>query len=68
MLYVMLGHRIANSQPAPGRPRLSGIDQLGAAMLVAAVAATPVGLPRALPAFAHPAGCCGASASACARR
>jgi len=54
MLYVMLGHRIANSQPAPGRPRLSGIDQLGAAMLVAAVVATPVGLPRALPAFAHP--------------
>jgi inner membrane transporter RhtA len=54
MLYVMLGHRIANSRPAPGRPRLSGIDQLGAAMLVAAVVATPVGLPGALPAFTHP--------------
>lgn len=54
MLYVVLGHRIANSTPAPGRPGLSGIDQLGAAMLVAAVVATPVGLPGALPAFAHP--------------
>jgi inner membrane transporter RhtA len=55
MLYVMLGHRIANSRPAPGRTRLSGIDQLGAAMLVAAIVATPVGLPGALPAFTHPA-------------
>ena len=55
MLYVMLGHRIANSRPAPGRARLSGIDQLGAAMLVAAIVATPVGLPGALPAFTHPA-------------
>ncbi len=73
MLYVMLGHRIANRPAgpatggpeskgqagrvpaaAPGRARLSGIDQLGAAMLVAAVVATPVGLPGALPAFAHP--------------
>jgi inner membrane transporter RhtA len=69
MLYVLLGHRIANrpagpaadpagsagpAAPASGRGPLSGIDQLGAAMLIAAVVATPVGLPGALPAFAHP--------------
>jgi inner membrane transporter RhtA len=57
MLYVLLGHRIANTA-ADGSPDggtgLSGIDQLGAAMLIAAVAATPLGLPAALPAFAHP--------------
>ncbi|MGH3405984.1 MAG: EamA family transporter, partial [Streptosporangiaceae bacterium] len=39
---------------AASRGPLSGIDQLGAAMLIAAVVATPVGLPGALPAFAHP--------------
>jgi inner membrane transporter RhtA len=58
MLYVVLGHRIASTAPeGSGAPRgpLSGIDQLGAAMLVAAVVATPVGLAGALPAFAHPA-------------
>ena len=33
---------------------MSGIDQLGAAMLVAAVVATPAGLPGAIPAFTHP--------------
>jgi inner membrane transporter RhtA len=57
MLYVTLGHKIANisadgSRPAPGS--MSGIDQLGAAMLVAAVAAIPAGLPGAIPAFTHP--------------
>jgi inner membrane transporter RhtA len=36
MLYVILGHRIANTGAG-----LSGIDQLGAAMLVAAMVATP---------------------------
>jgi inner membrane transporter RhtA len=69
MLYVLLGHRIANrpagpaadpdgpagpAAPASSAGAMSGIDQLGAAMLVAAVIATPVGLPGALPAFAHP--------------
>jgi inner membrane transporter RhtA len=48
MLYVVLGHRIAN---VPGH---DGIDQLGMAMLIAAVAATPVGLGGALPAFSRP--------------
>jgi inner membrane transporter RhtA len=60
MLYVLLGHRIANTpaRPASGgrdaAPAMSGIDQLGAAMLIAALAATPVGLPAAIPAFTHP--------------
>jgi 1-deoxyxylulose-5-phosphate synthase len=48
VLYIVLGHRIANE----GGP--SGIDRLGAAMLVAAVIATPWGLGGALPAFGHP--------------
>jgi inner membrane transporter RhtA len=57
MLYVVLGHRIANTaadgtQPAEGS--MSGIDQLGAAMLVAAVLATPIGFGGALPALTHP--------------
>ncbi|HEY3752430.1 MAG TPA: EamA family transporter [Pseudonocardiaceae bacterium] len=48
MLYVMLGHRTAHDGSA------SGIDQLAAAMLFAAVVATPFGLVQALPVFAHP--------------
>jgi len=48
MLYIVLGHRIANE----GGP--SGIDRLGLAMLIAAVIATPWGLGGALPAFGHP--------------
>ena len=52
MLYIVLGHRIAN-EGGPGG--LSGIDRLGAAMLIAAVVATPWGLGGALPAFGHPA-------------
>lgn len=54
MLYVVLGHRIANDGPA-GRGQLTGIDQLAAAMLLAMIAATPFGLAGALPAFRHPA-------------
>jgi len=63
MLYVVLGHRIANERPAgppgppgaAGRGPLTGIDQLAAAMLLAMIAATPFGLAGALPAFSHPA-------------
>ena len=58
MAYVLLGHRIANRAPdgsRPGRGSMAGIDQLGAAMLVAAVVATPVGFGGALPALSHPA-------------
>jgi inner membrane transporter RhtA len=52
VLYVVLGHRVANTDAGSGA--MSGIDQLGAAMLVAAVVVTPVGLGGALTAFAHP--------------
>ena len=52
MLYVMLGHRVANTRVSEV---FGGIDQLGAAMLIAAVAVTPAGLGAALPAFTHPA-------------
>ncbi|WP_203922975.1 EamA family transporter [Rugosimonospora africana] len=65
MLYVSLGHRIANTGPRDaarwggadrrgGADRWDGVDQLGAAMLVAAVATTPLGLVHAAPAFHHP--------------
>jgi inner membrane transporter RhtA len=50
MLYVTLGHRIANSG-AHGTPA----DRLGAAMLIAAVVVTPLGSAGAAPAFTHPA-------------
>ena len=53
VLYVVLGHRVANADPQSGP--MAAIDRLGAAMLVAGVAVTPVGLGAALPAFAHPA-------------
>ncbi|GAA3258759.1 DMT family transporter [Dactylosporangium siamense] len=46
MLYITLGHRIAGTS--------GSVDQLGAAMLVAAVVATPLGLAGAAPAFGHP--------------
>jgi inner membrane transporter RhtA len=45
MLYVVLRHRIAAT---------SGIDQLGAAMIIAAIVATPFGIGGAAPAFTHP--------------
>jgi inner membrane transporter RhtA len=53
VLYVVLGHRVANRDAGSGA--MSGIDQLGAAMLVAVVVVTPVGLGPAVTAFAHPA-------------
>jgi inner membrane transporter RhtA len=52
VLYVVVGHRIANTDAGTGA--MSGVDQLGAAMLVAAVVVTPMGLGGALAAFAHP--------------
>ena len=64
MLYVILGHRIANSpvtgttpeggDPGDSGPPMSGIDQLGLSMLVAAVVATPAGVAYAAAAFTHP--------------
>lgn len=58
MLYVILGHRIANTaadgSDSPAAP-LSGIDQLGLSMLIAAVVATPFGIIPAALSFTHPA-------------
>jgi inner membrane transporter RhtA len=48
MLYIVIGHRIA----ADGGGQ--GINRLGASMLIAAVAALPVGISQALPAFTSP--------------
>jgi inner membrane transporter RhtA len=48
MLYIVLGHRIAQDGGA------AGIDRLGAAMLVALVTITPFGFASALPAFTKP--------------
>ena len=57
MLYVVLGHRIANADPpAPGARdhAIGGIDRLSAAMLVAALVVTPVGLAGALATLRQP--------------
>jgi inner membrane transporter RhtA len=59
MIYVVLGHKIANTKINFGSndtasTALSGIDQLGAAMLIAALVATPFGIGGAAPAFLHP--------------
>lgn len=65
MLYVILAHRIASTAVRPGtgagaggaqgrRYPLAGIDQLGAAMLIAAAVITPIGAASARPAFADP--------------
>jgi len=48
MLYVVLGHRIAQDGGA------SGIDRLGAAMLIALLTITPIGISGALPAISKP--------------
>jgi inner membrane transporter RhtA len=65
MAYVMIGHRVANDRVAGERAAgdraaaaggvANGIDQVGAAMLIAAALTAPVGLHAALPAFTHPA-------------
>ncbi len=54
MLYVMLGHRVASIGARQGSGGPGGIDLLAAAMVIAAVAVTPVGLAGALPAFRNP--------------
>lgn len=53
MLYVLLAHRVANTTSASGAG-VAGIDQLGAAMLVAAVVITPIGAGGAAAAFGDP--------------
>ncbi|MBR0798738.1 EamA family transporter [Bradyrhizobium jicamae] len=47
MGYIILGHRISSD----GANGVSGIDRLGCAMLAATVAALPLGIRDALPAF-----------------
>ena len=49
MLYIVLAHAVANSDK-----RISAIDRLGAAMLIAAVAVTPLGLRDVLPVWRDP--------------
>jgi inner membrane transporter RhtA len=53
MLYVILGHRIASRKPGSG-DQPGGIDLLAAAMVIALIPVTPIGLAGALPAFGHP--------------
>ncbi len=48
MLYIILGHRIAQDGGT------TGIDRLGASMLIALVAITPIGISGALPALTQP--------------
>ena len=48
VLYVLLGHRVANRDA-----ERNGIDQLGASMLVAAVLVSPFSIGAAAPAFTH---------------
>jgi inner membrane transporter RhtA len=58
VVYVILGHRIANTAADGSRSSaspMSGIDQLGLSMLIAAVVATPFGIVPAEPSFTHPA-------------
>lgn len=48
MLYVILGHRIAEDGGS------AGIDRLGAAMLVALITVSPIGFADVLPVFTQP--------------
>jgi inner membrane transporter RhtA len=48
-LYIVLGHRLASSAGS-----ISSIDRLGASMSVAAIAALPIGVGDAMPAFSNP--------------
>jgi inner membrane transporter RhtA len=48
MLYVILGHRVAQDGGA------EGIDRLGAAMLIALLVVMPIGITAAAPAFRRP--------------
>jgi len=47
-LYIVLGHRVASSSD------VAGIDGLAIAMLVAGIAALPIGIGSAVPAFTDP--------------
>jgi inner membrane transporter RhtA len=47
--YIVLGHRISS-----GGAGVSGVDRLGCAMLIATIAAAPLGYREAMPAFSDP--------------
>ncbi len=49
VLYIILGHRLAEDGGA------SGVDRLGASMLIALAVVTPFTIGSAIPAFRHPA-------------
>jgi threonine/homoserine efflux transporter RhtA len=51
VLYVVLGHRIAESGAS------AGVERLGAAMLIAFVAVLPIGLSQALTAYIRGSSC-----------
>jgi len=48
LLYIILGHRIAEDGGA------TGIDRLGAAMLIALITVSPIGLKDVVPIFTQP--------------
>lgn len=48
VLYILLGHRLAEDGAG------AGVDRLGAAMLIALVVATPIGFVQAAPALLRP--------------
>lgn len=54
LLYVILGHRIANAGSDGSRGPMDGIDRLGASMIVAALVITPIGLHGALRTLSDP--------------
>jgi inner membrane transporter RhtA len=57
VLYIVLGHQIANHTPASkiiDQQPVDRIDQLAASMLIAAIVITPFGLRGALPTFSKP--------------
>lgn len=54
LLYIILGHRLARAGQAGGTGAASGVDRLGASMLIAMLAAVPIGIWDAVPAFSSP--------------
>ncbi len=51
MLYVLIGHRLAN---VPSERRSAALDRLSLVVAIGAVAATPLGIGAAWPAVHHP--------------
>ena len=51
MLYVVIGHRLAN---VPSKHRTAALDRLSLVVAIGAIGATPLGIGAALPAVHHP--------------